>query len=202
MSSKKKNEERPLQMPLVDASRLPPLWPTHLHPPAFWEHLGRLVGSYGMLEEVLLRAIFQLTGSVPAAEDETKRKAQIEAWIAELEAAMEDQLYVLTNRFSEGLKLHRCTRGLQKRRAKLLDELHAARKIRNLLCHASWEVPDKKSGKCRPGLRRKAKGVPDAIDSEWLAQQTRKVGLVVGAVMNSVIELGLPFPGVPRRARA
>ncbi|MCI0466534.1 MAG: hypothetical protein L0Y57_05950, partial [Beijerinckiaceae bacterium] len=44
----------------LDCDKLPAQFPTHLHPPAFWEALGRVVATFGFLEETLGKAIFPL----------------------------------------------------------------------------------------------------------------------------------------------
>lgn len=49
---------------------LPPLFPIHLHSAEFWEQLGRTVATFWHLEEVLGKAIFALTATVPYDEAE------------------------------------------------------------------------------------------------------------------------------------
>jgi hypothetical protein len=69
---------------IVDLDSLPPLFPTHLHSPEFWEHLGRTVATFGHLEEVLGKAIFALTATVRYDE------AAFERWLPTLEHALID----------------------------------------------------------------------------------------------------------------
>jgi hypothetical protein len=38
---------------VVDYRKAPPNHPTHMHAPAFWEGLGRVVATFGFLEEAL-----------------------------------------------------------------------------------------------------------------------------------------------------
>ncbi len=57
---------------VIDKSKLPPLFPTHRHDPAFWCSLGRAVATFGFLEEMLKRAVLALKGTVPAPEEEPR----------------------------------------------------------------------------------------------------------------------------------
>jgi hypothetical protein len=75
---------------VVALDSLPPLFPTHLHSPEFWEQLGRTVATFGWLEEVLGKAIFALTGTVPY--DEAERQGAFERWLPTLERALTDPL--------------------------------------------------------------------------------------------------------------
>ena len=45
-------------------------FPTHLHPAEFWEALGRVVATFGFLEETLGKAIFSFTATREYPEEE------------------------------------------------------------------------------------------------------------------------------------
>lgn len=47
----------------IDRARLSPDWPTDLFPAPFWEQLGRAIATFGLLEEVLGKAIFAFTAT-------------------------------------------------------------------------------------------------------------------------------------------
>jgi hypothetical protein len=47
----------------VDFDKLPAQFPTHRHPVEFWEALGRVVATFGFLEETLGKAIFSFTAT-------------------------------------------------------------------------------------------------------------------------------------------
>ena len=46
-----------------DPGRQPYQFPTHRHAPELWEQFGRVVASYGFLEEQLCHAIAAIAGS-------------------------------------------------------------------------------------------------------------------------------------------
>jgi len=45
---------------VVNRDALPKMYPTHRHEPIFWENLGRVVATFGFLEETLAKAILHL----------------------------------------------------------------------------------------------------------------------------------------------
>ncbi len=82
---------------VVALDSLPPLFPTHLHSPEFWEQRGRTVATFGCLEEVLGKAIFALTATVRYDEaeiryDEAEIQGAFERWLPTLERALTDPL--------------------------------------------------------------------------------------------------------------
>lgn len=97
--------------------------------------LGHAVAAFGFLEEALKRAIFSLTrkGLGQDAQDHA-----LEAWLRRMEDIADDTLGTLIDSFlaaarrSEGVEL-----------GALPPTLTDLRRMRNLLCHASW----------RPGAR-------------------------------------------------
>src|SRR5450432_3099560 len=89
---------------VVDICNLPPLFPTHRHSASFWEHLGRTVATFGLLEEVLGKAIFALTGTVPY--DESKVQEAVEKWLPTLERALSDALGSLIDAYGKAYRNH------------------------------------------------------------------------------------------------
>jgi hypothetical protein len=112
---------------VVALDSLPPLFPTHLHSPEFWEQLGRTVATFGCLEEVLGKAIFALTGTVPY--DEAERQGAFERWLPTLERALTDPLGGLIE--SYGKAYHDHPDDAFGNSDDLLDELRRASAIRN-----------------------------------------------------------------------
>ena len=50
---------------IINQDALPEKYPTYGHETAFWESLGRVVATFGFLEEVLSKAIFAFTATRP-----------------------------------------------------------------------------------------------------------------------------------------
>ena len=122
----------------VELQSLPAQFPTHSHDSVFWEKLGRAVATFGFLEEVLGKAIFSFTATRPC--DMAKIDAEFEEWIRDLERALTDSLGKLIGDFKIAVKEH--PQGEVHGLDDLVLELHKASRIRNILCHGSWQIPD------------------------------------------------------------
>jgi hypothetical protein len=95
---------------VVDFNEFPPMFPSHRHHPVFhpvfWEKLGRAIGTFGFLEEVLARvsgkeevlgkAIFAFTATTPYNENDIQ--AALERWLPTLENALIDPLVITPGR--------------------------------------------------------------------------------------------------------
>ena len=92
--------------------------------------LGHAVASFGFLEESLKRAIFSLTrkGLGTDASD-----LALQAWLQRVEDIADDSLGTLIDSF-----LATARRAETPDLAPLAQELPRLRRLRNLLCHASW----------------------------------------------------------------
>ena len=75
---------------IVDLDGLPDKFPTHKHEVAFWESLGRAVATFGFLEEILGKAIFEFTATRPY--DETEIHRAYAEWLPKLGRALIDPL--------------------------------------------------------------------------------------------------------------
>ena len=130
---------------IVDLEQLPAQFPTDRHDPAFWEMLGRVVATYGFLEEMLGKAIFLFTATRNYEEHEIEEA--YEKWLPTLERALYDPLGGLITSYEKAV------RDNQSATIANLDELTAdlrkAAKLRNVLCHGSWRLPDD-NGASRP----------------------------------------------------
>ena len=140
--------------------------------------LGHAVAAFGFLEEALKRAIFSLTrkGLGQDAQDHA-----LEAWLRRMEEIADDTLGTLIDSFlaaarrSEGVEL-----------GALPSTLTDLRRMRNLLCHASWR-PGRKPGHWYPtfintkGERHPTEMAPadvDAIQARTLAVARRVVSIM------------------------
>ena len=111
---------------------------TPVHDPtgALWEEIGRNVATFGMLEDLLPRALYIITGHqrVDEAED---AKQQVEAWCAELIKNMSDTLGGLAYSLEASWKKR--DGGLHPENAEVVQEIRALAKVRNRVCHATYQ---------------------------------------------------------------
>ena len=176
---------------IVDRHRLPEGFPTHRLPSEFWEQLGRVVGTYGTLEEVLGKAIFALTGSRPY--EESKAKEALDTWETTLQHALTDTLKPLIDSFGKAVREHpdATITDLDS----LLLALREASTLRNVMCHGSWQAPDE-AGRSTPLFVDMRRGVFDtAVDVAFLQQTQRHVAELVAEVVSVVTYMGIQFPG-------
>jgi hypothetical protein len=89
---------------IVAFDRLPENFPTHRHDATFWEALGRVVATFGFLEEILGRAIFAYTGMRKRPEDEIK--STYEEWVKTLQHALSDPLGNLIGAYCKAVLDH------------------------------------------------------------------------------------------------
>ena len=175
----------------VDMDTLPENFPTHRHDSDFWEKLGRAVATYGFLEEVLGKAIFSYTATKQYAASEIDKA--FEKWLPKLERALTDPLGSLIDQFEKAVREHpeATMGGLEG----LIVNLRKAARLRNVLCHGSWSVPDA-DGRSVPLFVEKKGNVFDTlIDCAYLDDVQRHVAELSCVVVNSVTQMGWQFPG-------
>ncbi|EGR3406654.1 hypothetical protein DMN98_25640 [Vibrio parahaemolyticus] len=174
----------------VKIEDLPEQFPTHNHSPLFWESLGRTIVTYGFLEEILLRAIFAL--SVTKEHKDSDLELVYEKWAGLMERSLSDQLGSLIDSFSKQARTHQC---VSSDIEQLVHDLHEASKLRNVLCHGSWAVPDS-SGKSVPFFVNKNKEIFDTpIDVNYLNRVQKHVKELSCSVIHTVTQKGFRFPG-------
>lgn len=183
---------------VIDQSRLPTDYPTHRQPAEFWEALGRTVGTFGMLEEVLCKAIFALTVTRPYSDAEIA--SAYEEWAVKLERSLSDPLGNLIDTYGKAVREH--PEATISNRDDLLKDLRAASKVRNVLCHGSWHTPDPSGASIPFYVNKQSELFDTPIDKKWLEVTRRHVVELICAVVNSVTHMGLQFPsssgpGVP-----
>jgi hypothetical protein len=155
--------------------------------------LGRSVATFGFLEEVLKKAIFALTGTRGVAPEESS-EAAIEAWIVKLKVVQPAQLGELIPLFEKAVNEHPDCK--VENFNELLEDLTKAKDLRNLLCHASWRIPNDE-GKALPFFVRKKDRLANktTMDIEYLKQVQRGTAELCGAVVSVVTSMGYQFPG-------
>lgn len=131
--------------------------------------LGRAVAGFGQLEEALKRTIFQLTRN-DLKHDSSQ--AELHEWLQKMEDLADDSLGTLVDSFRSVTK-----RAEIEDAGPLLAQLDHIRRMRNLLCHASWR-PGTKAGQWHPTfINTRGEAYPDDMDAGDIHQirtQTRQ----------------------------
>lgn len=175
----------------IDRNQLPDGYPTHGHSAVFWEELGRTVATFGFLEEVLGKAIFAFTGTREASDDCIELEYQ--KWLPMLERALSDQLGNLIKSYCDAVKKNGNANLTSM--DDLLNDLRAASRLRNVLCHGSRRIPDAQ-GKSLPHFVNRHNEVFDTpIDATYLRQVRKHVVELACSVIDTVTRMGWQFPG-------
>lgn len=169
-----------------------PDWPTHIFPKEFWENLGRTIGTFGLLEEVLVRAVFVITG-MRRVENIEKQDEEFKAWIKHLENTLSDPLGHLIKKYERAIKEN--PEFSTNETISLIQDLKAQVKWRNLLCHCSWRIPNS-DGESIPLYRDKSGEIFDSkIDMKFITGVRSVTITLICRVMDSITERGYDFPG-------
>lgn len=170
-----------------------PIDPTRSHSAEFWEKLGRTIGTFGFLEEVLRKAILAFTGKKRYSPDEVDDAYK--KWGRELERALTNQLFNLIEQYEKAIRDHPESKISEESLALLIEKLKEACALRNVLCHGSWRLPDSE-GKSLPLFVSKRLGVFETkINVAYLEQLRRCLNELATDIMNSVLEMDWEFPG-------
>ncbi|MGO4564813.1 hypothetical protein AB4Z52_07030 [Rhizobium sp. 2YAF20] len=176
---------------IVDVANLPKLFPTHRQKATFWEHLGRTVATFGLLEDCLARAIFALTATRRYPESEIAEV--FEAWIPKLERALSDTLGSLIDQYGSAVRNHADSKLANP--DDLISNLKAASKLRNAICHGAWGAPNP-DGFCELRYFTKSGEAFDTlVDDAFLTQLQRHAAELIAAVVSSITIMGWQFPG-------
>jgi hypothetical protein len=176
---------------VVDLDQLPEQFPTHLHGRVFWENLGRVVATFGFLEEVLGKAIFSFTATTHY--DESQLDAAFEKWVPTLERALTDPLGNLIDAYGKAVRGN--SEATIVNLDDLLSDLRKAAALRNVLCHGSWRRPDENGASLPFFVNRQKRVFATPIDVAFLEQTQRHVAELACAVVNTVTHMGWRFPG-------
>jgi hypothetical protein len=176
---------------VVDQSALPENYPTHRHEADFWECLGRTVATFGFLEETLTKAIFAFTATTNYSEEQIEEAYA--KWLPTLERSLSDQLGGLINTYGKAVRDN--PDATIENLEDLLTDLREASKVRNVLCHGSWRVPDHKGASIPFFVNRQKERFETPIDITFLIQVQKHIVELVCAVVNSVTHMGWQFPG-------
>jgi hypothetical protein len=127
---------------IVDRQNLPENFPTHLHSSEFWEALGRLVATFGFLEEALGKAIFSFTGTREIPEDQIQ--VEFQKWLPTLQRALNDPLGGLIGAYGESVRNNNAA--TMTNLDNLLEDLRKTAVLRNVLCHGSCAFLTSRAG--------------------------------------------------------
>lgn len=175
----------------IDFASLPKVFPTHKHEPMFWENLGRVVATFGFLEEILGKAIFAFTATKPYSEEEVQKV--YENWLPKLQDALSNQLWNLIESYGKAVLEH--PDATIENLDELLDQLKNAAKVRNVICHGSWRSPNVEGGSVPFFVNRQKESFQTAIDIAFLFQLQKHVSELICAVIDTVTQMGWQFPG-------
>ncbi len=175
----------------VDLDRLPHQFPTHLHASVFWEQLGRVVATFGFLEDVLGKAIFALTATTKYPEAEIE--AAYREWLSKLEHSLVDPLGGLIESYGRAARSN--PDFTIKNLDELLLELRKAAALRNVFCHGSWRAPDLQGASIPFFVSRQKEVFETPVDLAFLQQTQQAVVELIANVMDSVTLMGFQFPG-------
>ncbi|AEG01139.1 hypothetical protein [Methylomonas methanica] len=176
---------------VINLDALPKMYPTHSHEPIFWESLGRVVATFGFLEETLTKAIFAFTGTKPYSEEEVQKA--LDNWERKLQKALSDQLCNLIDTYGKAVREH--PDATISNLDKLLEQLKEASKMRNVICHGSWRTPNSEGASVPFFVNRQQEKFDTAIDVDYLLQLQKSVSELICAVIDTVTHMGWQFPG-------
>lgn len=175
---------------VVNQNGLPIGFPTHAHESEFWESLGRAVATFGFLEEVLVKAIFAFTVTTEYSEAEIEEAYS--KWVPKLERSLSDQLGGLIDTYGKSVRDN--SRATIENLDDLLNDLRAASKIRNVLCHGSWRMPDSNGASVPFFVNRQKEVFETPIGVAFLNQVQKHSMELICAVINTVTHMGWQFP--------
>lgn len=176
----------------IDLDNLTEHFPTHGHPPAFWEALGRAVATFGFLEETLGKAIFSFTAT--RQYPETEIQAAYKKWLPTLQHALSDPLGGLIDSYEKAVREN--PKAIVSNLEELIDHLRESSRIRNVLCHGSWNRWPDEQGRSVPFFINKKNQIFETpIDQAYLNQVQRHVAELACHVINTVTLMGYQFPG-------
>ncbi len=181
----------------VNEDELPAEFPVHLPISEFWSSLGKAVATFGFLEEVLAKAIFALTGTRPYSEEQLA--VEDSKWQSKLEKALSDPLGGLIDTYAKAVREHPdcVVDGFDC----LENDLREASKIRNVICHGSWDAPDEAGASLPFFVNRQKEKFETRMDCSFLDQVQAHTRGLICAVINSVTVMGLQFPGSSGQGR-
>lgn len=181
----------PAKLARIARDQLPAHWPTHRHPPEFWEQLGRTIAAFGFLEEVMGKAIFAFTATTEYAEEQVEKV--LAQWPDQLQRALTDPIYPLAEVYGKVVRAHQESDFANV--DELVNDIKEAANLRNALCHGSWGVPGADGGSPLHYVSKRDGKFGHVIDTTFLRQLEARVVNMACTVIDSVTMVGWQFPG-------
>lgn len=180
-----------LEPSFIDRAQLQPHFPTEFHSSDFWEALGRVIGSFGYLEEVLARALFVITGSrhVPGRGPEDDFRAWLHALDKNIRLTLFPLSHMLENELREDARFDDIDT------LPIFESMSRLTRIRNVLSHASWRAPDGEGKSHLFHVDKTLGAFEDPVDLEFLQQVQSETAQLCCDIMDLVTGIGLPFSG-------
>ena len=176
---------------VIDRDNLPPHFPTHIQTAGFWEALGRVVATFGFLEQQLAIAIFAFTGQKQIPEDQFED--EFNKWIETLQRALSDPLGGLIDAYGKAVRDN--SQGKIANLDNLIEQLREASRLRNVLCHGSWQNPDSGGRSIPFFVNKKIERFETPIDFGFLEQCQKAVMELAVDVIDTVSRMGWQHPG-------
>lgn len=176
---------------VIDRKLLSLLWPTDRFSAEFWEQLGRTIATFGLLEEVLGKAIFAFTATTEFNEKDAVN--YLAKWEKQLTQALTDTLWPLAEVYGKAVRDHQEANfeGIDE----LVEDIKKASKVRNALCHGSWHAPDASGATDLYYFDKNDGKFGTRIDVKWLRQVQADAVHLICSVIDSVTVMGWEFPG-------
>ena len=178
---------------------VPPNWPTNRANAHFWEELGRLVATFGMLEDTLTRTFY--VASLKRRIEMTRELGEAEAtWRENLEKPLSDTLGEIRVRLEN--EWRREEGGMPQHREELLGELTALGRERNRLCHGAWVGfgdDDVNTVRFFPKNKEMEGDHEQQVSMDDLRTMRERAAYCIAALIELVRnEYGVVFPGTPQ----
>ena len=77
----------------------------------------------------------------------------------------------------------------------LIKDLEDASKLRNVICHGSWRLPDSNGASVPFFVNRQKEVFETAVDCQFLNKLQKATAELACEVINTVTRMGLQFPG-------
>jgi hypothetical protein len=175
-----------------DVQKLPDNFPTHKHEAVFFESLGRAVATFGFLEQVLAKAIFAFSAMQQYESSEIEKA--YDKWLPMLERALYDPLGGLIKTYGKCVRKHpsAAIANLED----LVKDLEEASKLRNVICHGSWGLPDDNGASVPFFVNPQMEVFETAVDCQFLNRLQKSTAELACKVINTVTSMGWQFPGL------
>ena len=156
-----------------------------------WEELGRTVATFGFLEEILGKAIFAFSATTEYSEEAVEEV--LESWLGQLEKALTDTLGAKIDAYAKAVNAN----GKLEMESfdQLINDLREASRLRNVLCHGSWQAPNDDGMTRIKFVNRKKLVFNTPVDAAFLKQTRDATAELAVHVINTVTIMGWNFPG-------